>query len=149
VCLLPSGTEVVLSEEPLKEDGTWVLVRGDALTLPEADADEPEEEEEPDEAAPEEEEEAPRDPMSGPCPGREGEVVGWANAKPFFQSQGQTWTLLASKSVYGDYPREGNGYRSGPVVCSLDVGTAVDLVQAPIRVKGSGHWIPIVAGAIR
>jgi len=107
------------------------------------------------EGAPDPDEEPASDPMNDPrpvprggCAGKTG-LVGWANARPFLLRQGARWTLMSDKEVYAGRPTKGNDWRTEwGVVCTLSQGAAVDLVAAPERVRGAGHWIPVYAAAV-
>jgi len=90
----------------------------------------------------------PRPIPRGGCAGRSG-LVGYANAKPFLLRKGSRWTLMNPKPVFAGHPTKANDYRRDwSTVCTLEQGTVVDLVAAPERVKGMGHWIPIYAPAV-
>jgi len=143
-CLLPAGTRLTVGDR----QGSWLEVRGEALALPEQEADE-------EAAVPEDVDEAPAPepddpaPAPHPCPGHDG-LIGWANPRPFFLKQGATWTLMGAQEVYGARPTESNDWSTDHgVVCTLPSGTRVDLVQSPEKVKGSGQWVPVHASAIR
>jgi hypothetical protein len=85
----------------------------------------------------------------GPCGGRPGEVVGWANHRMFFfKKKGATWTLPNEREIYARRPEteEDALPGSGDVVCTLPKGTKVRLMEAPVNVGATGTWIPVTAG---
>jgi hypothetical protein len=134
-CLLPAGAELVVGER----QGSWLEVMGEQLTLPEVEG--PIEEEEP--AA------EPDDEQPLPCAGHEG-LVGWANPRPFAPKQGTLWVVRARQSVFADRPSESNGWSTAhDVVCTLPPGTRLQVDEAPVKVRGTGQWVPVYAEALQ
>ena len=147
VCVLGSGTPIVLLNEGIDPQEPWIRVHAEAILPPKGETlarAEAAREAEPASAPPPER-------MGGLCPGPVGTIVGYAKVpQPFLVPKGGTWTVLGDRVVVGGHPAPANGYRSNfEVVCRLRRGARVVVHQKPIRIRGHGTWVPIYAGAAK
>jgi len=84
-------------------------------------------------------------PHDDPCSAWTNGLLGYAQVRGIFMhTSGQTWTVIQDKKVRSEMPTKDNGFKSSTdVVCVLQTGDRVLLQEDPVRVRGSGWWVPV------
>ena len=84
----------------------------------------------------------------GPCGGWKGTTVGYVPSRSmiFFKQKGGSMTLRSDADVHRTPPTDDDD--EGRVVCTIPEGYKLHIEDDPIKVRGKGTWVPVVAGAI-